>query len=127
VEQMYGWCSTGKRVRKQDISLHWETRTTSPTSAERCLSLKVTKDAQFELTSANCAAKSSFVCEVYHVKRDRGKCLIFLFQAEMRRCILPSRLQSRRNVKLNFPTFTVIIHCRQITMSNLRVDKKQWR
>jgi len=62
-EKVYSWCSNGKRVRRQEISVNWVDAAKEPTSAERCLSLK-TKDADFGLAFAECVSKRSLLCEV---------------------------------------------------------------
>jgi len=62
-EKVYSWCSNGKRVRKQDISVNWVDGTKEPTSAERCLTLK-TKDADSSLAFTECGSKRSLLCEV---------------------------------------------------------------
>jgi len=62
-EKVYSWCSNGKRVRRQEISMNWVDGTKEPSPAERCLALK-TKDADFGLDFVECGSKRSLLCEV---------------------------------------------------------------
>jgi hypothetical protein len=62
VEQVYGWCSNGTRVKRQEISLPWADAN-PPELNQSCLSLNL-KNSQFTLNDVECAAQKHVLCEV---------------------------------------------------------------
>jgi len=67
-ESIFSWCSIEKRVRKEEIKINWSLTTNQPTAAQRCLDLKVGKDASVDLALSDCASKLPFVCQVHILK-----------------------------------------------------------
>jgi len=63
VEMVYSWCTSGVRVRRQDIAAKWVNLSKQPAPTERCLTFH-TKDSDFGLDFSTCASKYSLVCEV---------------------------------------------------------------
>jgi hypothetical protein len=68
VEQAYGWCSHGTRVKRQEISLPWADAN-PPEMNKSCLSLNLNK-SQFALSDVECVAQKHVLCEV--------NCILFL-------------------------------------------------
>jgi hypothetical protein len=61
-EQVYGWCSNGTRVKRQEILLPWADEN-PPEVNQSCLSLNL-NNSQFALDDVECAAKKHVICEV---------------------------------------------------------------
>jgi hypothetical protein len=62
VEQVYGWCSNGTRVKRQEILLPWADAN-PPELNQSCLLLNL-KDSKFALDDVECAAQKHVLCEV---------------------------------------------------------------
>jgi hypothetical protein len=62
VQQMYGWCSDGTRVKRQEILLPWADAN-PPDLNESCISLNLI-NSQFALDDVECAAQKHVLCEV---------------------------------------------------------------
>jgi len=66
VEQIYSWCHNGKNVKKDELLIPWSNATILHT--DRCLTLKLGKDAVFQLAQCSCNSQLSFLCEVSGLK-----------------------------------------------------------
>jgi hypothetical protein len=59
---VYGWCSNGTRVKRQEISLPWA-NANPPLQNQSCLSLNL-NNSQFALDDVECADQKHVLCEV---------------------------------------------------------------
>jgi hypothetical protein len=91
-EQVYGWCSNGTRVKRQEIMLPWADAN-PPEVNQSCLSL-ILNNSQFALDDVECAAEKHVICEVnIESYLDKFEIVLNQFLAKVQQSSLPSHLQ----------------------------------